>query len=220
MLVKNTGNGFEAAPSGTHIARCIGLIGLGTHDNTYGETTRLRNVVMVTWELPHELREDGKPFVISKWYTRSLSDRATLRKDLANWRGRDFTASELQGFDLKNILDKGCQIVISENENGKVNVTGVAGLPKGTELPERHNDLKYFDIEEYDDEVFETLSDKLKEQITTSYEYNEIKQYGRVLEWIERKNVSEGKSLGGDTKAAAAVVGRARAYDDDETIPF
>lgn len=221
MIIKETNGNFENAPSGTHVARCIGLIGLGTHDNEYQGVTRLRNVVMVMWEMPHELRADGQPFVISKWYTRSLSERATLRKDLANWRGRDFTTSELQSFDLRNVLDKGCQIVVSENEHGKVNVTGIAGLPKGLELPERHNDLKYFDVEEFDEEVYETLSDRMKEQITSSYEYLEIKQYGRVLDWIERRNVAEGKPLGGDAMAASAVVGHAirndSKYDD---IPF
>jgi len=38
----------------------------------------------------------GEPMSISKNYTASLSDMATLREDLKNWRGRDFTPEELR----------------------------------------------------------------------------------------------------------------------------
>lgn len=192
MKVRDTGGNFENAPTGTHIARCIGLTGIGTHETEFNGQTRMRNQIMITWELPHELKQDGQPFIISQWYTRSLSEKANLRQDLINWRGRDFTAAELQEFELKNILDKGCQVVVSEKENGKVKVTGVAGLPKGTELPERHNDLKYFDIEEFDEEEFSALSDKIKEMVMKSVEYDEILQHGRVLTDIERKEAAEG----------------------------
>jgi hypothetical protein len=77
------GKEFEAAPIGNHVGRCIGLIDIGTQQGEYqGKTTHARKVV-VRWELPNELISEGdwagKPFVVSKFYTASLSEKANLR---------------------------------------------------------------------------------------------------------------------------------------------
>jgi hypothetical protein len=227
MKVRDTSGSFENAPTGTHIARCIGLIGIGTHESEYQGQTRMRNTIIVTWELPHELMSSGQPFTISQWYTRSLGDKANLRQDLVNWRGRDFTTQELMEFDLRNVLDKGCQVVVSENDKGRVKVTGVAGLPKGIELPERHNELRYFDVEEWDDDVFDTLSEKMQSMIKESFEYQEMQQYGRILDPIERRNLAQQAAnepqFSGSKAAAATSGGFNPAKDqgnDDSEIPL
>lgn len=212
MKVSDTSGSFENAPAGTHLARCIGLTGIGTREQEFQGTKRWRNVVVVTWELPYELRSDGQPFICSSWYTRSLSDRATLRKDLEAWRTKAFSAEELKGFEMQNLLDKGCQVIISENEEGRTKVTGVAALPKGTTLPDRHNDLKYFDVYDFEaddfNEKFEALSDKMREMVRDSREYQEISFHGHILTDDERRAEQEGE------KAKAAAAGT----DDD--IPF
>ena len=66
-------------PEGTHIARCIGLIQVGTIETPFGMSNKIR----LTWELPEEVREfkvgDGeKPFTISQKYTLSLADKSNL----------------------------------------------------------------------------------------------------------------------------------------------
>lgn len=191
MKVRDTGSDFESAPTGTHLARCIGLIGIGTREKEWEGKSRLSNEIIVTWELPNEPMKDGRPFTVSQFYTRSLADKANLRHALRNWRGRDFTPEELQAFELKNVLDKGCQVVCSAKPSGKVYVTSVAGLPKGVTLPDRINDLKYFDVEEYDDDEFEKLSDRLQAMVKDSIEYTEWQKYGKVLDPIERKEAAE-----------------------------
>jgi hypothetical protein len=209
MKVKDTGSDFENPPAGTHLARCIGLVGIGTREKEWQGKTRLSNEIIVTWELPHELMSDGRPFIISQFYTRSLADKANLRHALKNWRGRDFTAEELQAFEMRNVLDKGCQVICSENDKGRVKVTGVAGLPKGTTLPDRHNDLRYFDVEEWNDDEFNSLSDRIQNMVTDSLEYSEIQKYGRVLDATERKEAAEGIAIATDSDNGT---------DDD--IPF
>lgn len=174
MIIQDTGSNFEQAPIGTHLARCIGLVDIGTHTSDWkGKPVRRRQVI-IRWELPNELREDGQPFIASEFYTMSLSEKANLRHALINWRGRDFTADELRGFDLKNILDKGCQVTITQNENGKHKVTGVAGLPKGVELPARHNDVVFFDLDNFDQGTFTELTDKTQQLIAASEEYRAL----------------------------------------------
>lgn len=178
-LTDTGGKEFESAPIGNHIARCIGMIDLGTQEGEYqGKTTYARKIV-IRWELPNELMSEGdfagKPFIISKFYTASLSEKANLRKDLASWRGRDFTADELKGFDSKNLLDKPCMVNVTHNEKNKAKVSGVTPIPKGLQVPGRVNDLLYFSLEEADFKpaVFEGLSDFYKEQIKKSPEWAE-----------------------------------------------
>lgn len=174
------GKEFEAAPVGNHVARCVGIIDLGTQEGEYqGKTTHARKVV-IRWELPNELISEGdfagRPFVVSKFYTASLSEKANLRKDLASWRGRDFTPEELSGFDSKNILDKPCMVNVIHNEKGKAKVAGVSPVPKGMQVPGRVNDLLYFSLEEseFKPEIFEGLSEFYKEQIRKSPEWGEL----------------------------------------------
>lgn len=179
-LVDTGGRDFEPAPVGNHIARCIGLIDVGTQQGEYqGKTTHARKIV-IRWELPNELISEGefsgKPFIVSKYYTASLSEKANLRKDLSAWRGRDFTDQELSGFDAKNILDKPCMVNVTHNEKGRAKVSGVTPIPKGLSVPGRVNDLLYFSLEpdEFKPAVFEGLGKYYKEQIEKSPEWADL----------------------------------------------
>jgi hypothetical protein len=181
-LTDTGGKEFEQAPIGNHVGRCIGMIDLGTQQGEYlGKTTHARKIVL-RFELPNELISEGefagKPFVVSKFYTASLGEKANLRKDLQNWRNREFTEQELQGFDAKNILDKCCLLALTTNDKGKVRVTGVMALPKGTQPPARVNQIVYFSLDEFDQAVFDSLSDGYKKLITVSPEYQAIKNPG------------------------------------------
>lgn len=180
LLSDKGGKEFEKAPIGTHVARCIKLIDLGTQFGEYqGKPTSARKIV-VSWELPNETMTEGdyadKPFIVSKFYTASLSEKANLRKDLINWRGRDFTPAELSGFESKNILDKPCMVQITANENGRHNVTGVMAMMKGAECPPRINALVYFSLErnEFKAEVMESLADFYKGKIQASPEFQAL----------------------------------------------
>jgi hypothetical protein len=183
MKWQDSGGGdFEQPPVGTHVARCIKIIDIGTQKGEYqGKATSKRQCI-VGWELPTELMTEGelagKPFTVSKFYTASLGEKANLRKDLQNWRNREFTEQELQGFDAKNILDKCCLLALTTNDKGKVRVTGVMALPKGTQPPARVNQIVYFSLDEFDQAVFDSLSDGYKKLITVSPEYQAIKNPG------------------------------------------
>lgn len=206
MIAKNSSENFENAPTGTHLARCIGLTDVGTHASEWKGNPIRRRQILVKWELPMEKRNDGQPFVVSNFYTLSLSEKANLRADLINWRGRDFTRQELEGFDLKNILDVGCQVTITEKENGKIKVSGVTGLPKGVDLPERHNDLVYFDLDFFDQTIFDSLSDGIKKIVADSEEYQ--------AEFGEQKAQPETNGF------AASVGSNDFSNPSEEDIPF
>jgi hypothetical protein len=175
--VSSTGNGdFTPAPAGIHRAVCISYVDIGTHESEYNGEKKLQNKVMLTWELPDELIEiDGqhKPRIVSKFYTKSLHEKATLRHDLAAWRTREFTKEELKEFDLDNILGKSCQVnVIHESKNGSIRakVTAVLPLSKGMQKPEPSIKPWRYDITEDGYNFPEQLSDKMKELIKKSFE--------------------------------------------------
>jgi hypothetical protein len=179
-LTDTGGKEFEQAPAGNHLGRCIGMIDIGTQQGEYlGKTTHARKIV-VRFELPNELVSEGdfagKPFIVSKFYTASLSEKANLRKDLVSWRGREFTDEELRGFDSKNILDKPCMVNVTHTEKGKAKISGITPVPKGMAVPGRVHDLLYFSLEsdEFKPALFDSLSDYWKDLIKKSPEFDEL----------------------------------------------
>lgn len=176
------GGDFEQPPVGTHVARCVKLIDIGTQRGEYQGKATMKRQVIVGFELPNELMQEGeyagKPFSVSRFYTASLGEKANLRRDLANWRGRDFTEDELRGFDSKNILGKPCMLSLTPNDKGKVRITGVMALPKGTPVPDQVNPTVYLSMEpeEFNPEVFEALSEGYKKLIKASPEWAELQK--------------------------------------------
>lgn len=180
------GGDFEQAPAGTHVARCVRLLDIGTQFGEYqGKPNALRKVV-VTWELPNELMTEGdfagKPFLVNKWYTASLGEKANLRKDLVNWRGREFTPEELMGFDSKKMLGATCMLSLTPNDKNKVRVTGVMQLPKGTQVPGQINKSLYFSLEkdEFNQTVFDGLSEFWQTEIKKSPEWGDLTGKGPI----------------------------------------
>ena len=145
LTVKAKGD-FEQVPAGTHPAYCYAVVDIGLQSSPYGTKPQ----VIMCFELPNEKVEiDGeqKPMVMSCFYTASLSKRANLRKDLEGWRGRSFTAEELEGFHLKAVLGKPCTLNVFHNEDGKARISGISAAMKGVELPPIFNQPFIFDLE-------------------------------------------------------------------------
>lgn len=166
---------FTPTPLGTHVARCIRVIDIGTQHGEYKGEPSVKNQVVVVFELPQELYEakDGmKPYVISKYYTNSLAEKATLRAHLVSWRGRDFTDEELDAFDLETIVGKPCLVTVVEGtKKDKRNISTVTGLPKGMECPPQVNPSFTFWLDEFDQKKFDALSEGMKRKVMDSDEY-------------------------------------------------
>jgi hypothetical protein len=179
-----SGQGFEPIPEGTHTAVCYGVIDLGKQFNEkFGKST---DKVLIMWELPDEI-EDGQelPRVFSQRYTASLNSKSKLRKDLAAWRGRDFTDAELDAFNLRNILGTACLIqIIHKENNGKTfaNLASIMALPKGMPRPLPKHEIISFDLDEDDLSALAKLPDwivdVIKESETFKQRLNEERGYG------------------------------------------
>lgn len=164
------GGDFQQAPIGNHVARCVRLIDLGTQHGEYQGQPNVRNQVLVTWELCDEKMDDGKPFIVSHFYTNSLNEKATLRAHLEAWRGRAFTQEELRKFDLASILGAPVMVNVIHNDKGKARVSAVAKLPKGLKAAEPVNKPYAFWIDEWDQAAFDALPKGIKAIIEQSDE--------------------------------------------------
>jgi hypothetical protein len=181
-LPKPQGGNFELIPAGTFTARCYRFIDLGSHEQTFqGESKGLKRLVMVGFELPTELMEDGRPFSIHKRWTWSTHEKANMRKDLESWRGAKFNDSDFGpgGFNVKNLLGVPCTISIVHTEKGNdtfANITSIGKAMKGIDIPPMINKPTYLslDYKEFDREVFDGLSEKLRAFITESPEYKSL----------------------------------------------
>lgn len=193
LTVKSSGNTeFEMVPEGAYVARCIKVIDLGTQTTTGQYGTKQQKKVMITWELLDEemKMQDGRPFAATQFYTASLHEKAQLRKDLEAWRGKKFTETELEGFDLKNILGTYCMLQIVHSQDGQyANVNAIMSY-RGAK-PEGVNDLIAFDISNPNMDVFNALSDKIKAKITST------------PEWAEREQVLNAMTDGGQDEGDA-----------------
>jgi len=173
LSAKNEGSERIIIPAGTHVARCYGIIDLGTqYSEKFGNSSRK---VQVQFELCNELMDDGRPLAISKKYTLSLNEKANLRKDLESWLGRGITAEEEKnGFALGGMLGAPCLLSIIHAESGGktyANIAGVMSIPKGTQVPPQSNPMVSYDVENGKDAVFEKLPEWIRTTIGQSKEF-------------------------------------------------
>ena len=167
-------------PAGVHKARCIKVIDLGTHEIEYKGELQLKHKIMIMFELPETVMEHGqnagKPFAISLFTTLSLHKQSRLRPLLVGWRGKDFTEDEAGNFDMLKLLDVPAYLnVIHTEDEGKTyaNIASIMPLKKSN-CPERFNGLVGFSLSDYNDKVFNSLSEKIQEKIKESLEFKEL----------------------------------------------
>ena len=180
LIISENGGGsnFSMLAEGSYAAVCYMLVDIGLQRNErYGNSSRK---VVIGWEIADEYVEiDGeqKPRVFSARYTASLNEKAILRRDLAAWRGRDFTEAELSEFNLRNIVGAPCliQIIHKEGSNGKVyaNLASIMKLPKGMAAPKLTLDTIVYDIDDNDPADVAKLPEWLANQVKASESYQQ-----------------------------------------------
>lgn len=176
-----TGETREPVTEGVHIAICVALIDGGEQIVDYKDQRKLQEKIIITWEIPddtYEYEGETHPKQISRIYTNSLGERATLRQHLEAWRGRSFTDKELAGFDLRNVLGKACQMqIIHQERNNRVyaNIKTIMAVPKGMKVPEPSNELVAFDLDEEKAlDKLETLPSWVQQYVRGSVTYEKM----------------------------------------------
>ena len=137
--LKGSGN-FEMAPIGPQQAVCVFVEDIGTHESEWkGKPIQHRQVV-ICFELAAKMtcpEYEGRPFMLSKFYTLSLDKKANLSKDLEAWFGKAIPEeTRILGFDLETLKGRNCFLNVVEKEKADGDtvsaIGGIFPLPKGT----------------------------------------------------------------------------------------
>jgi len=167
------GGGYDPVGEGLHPATCVSLVDLGNQYSKMYE--KMQHKIMLTFEVHDEnITIDGeeKPRVISKEYSLSLNEKSSLRKDLESWRGKRFTDAELDGFDVKNVLGKPCQIQVLHSEKSQktyANIASIVSWLRGAEPLGVKSELLYYEI--HDETAFNKLPEWIQNKIKESETY-------------------------------------------------
>lgn len=183
LVAKQAAQGdFQIVPAGQYAGICYQVIELGhLFSDFYGKS---RHRIRLVWELHGENQigdgvatlPDGKPMVVGAEYTLTLADNGALKPLLESWRGRPFTAEELDGFDITKLLGAPCMVTVQhETENGKTyaNVKSVSPLLKSLQKPVQVNPSFKFELDPWKQADFDALPEWLREKIKKSEEYVE-----------------------------------------------
>lgn len=201
-ITETTGGDYTPTPEGQHIMVCARVIDLGTQPGSSMYPAPKRKI-RIFWELPEHRIEytdgDGNektgPVLHSEQYTVSFHEKANLRKDLEAWRGVPFTEKDFagppNGFHLSKLLGiPAVGQVIHEHRDGKTyaNLNSIM-KPRKAEFDEFKDKIEgeriFFDLDDFKQEEFDKLSDRLKATIQNAPEYQKLfggqkQEYGDV----------------------------------------
>jgi hypothetical protein len=160
---------------GMHNARVVRFIEQGTQETEFGEKFK----VQVSFELvdaSHVFNEDKgeQNFMVHRKYNKSLHKRSDMGKDIRAIFGKDFP--EKGSIEMDEIADRPCQVEIVHSEDGQyANVVKVVGPPKTGKVAKSENEFisLYLD-DNFDEDVFDSLHDSIREKIEESPEYQEV----------------------------------------------
>jgi hypothetical protein len=193
----------ELAPEGAHSAAVVQIIDLGTQESRdYGP----RHKLQIAYELVEEKTTEGAAMVVYRQYTFTSSPKGTLMKDL-----RAAFGVKDQDIEMDDLLGKPCMVTVewAETDAGTfANVAAVSMVPKGTKVKKPTEELKSLYLDEtFDQEVFDSLPDFLREKIAASKEYEEV-----MTPRLKKKSTT----LNGKAKAKAKAMPEPPEEDDED----
>lgn len=170
-------------PAGTHIGRVIEILYEGTQIVSYQGQDKEQPKVRIKWEIPFETEvfkegDPAKPFVVNSEFTLSMYSKGNLRPIAEGIIGVQLKDEEADSFDVDFILGKPSLITIAhkEGKNGKYAiVSSTSPLMKGQSCPPPFNPMKVLSFDKWDENLYQSLPDFLKEKIAKSPEYKALK---------------------------------------------
>lgn len=185
---------LPAMEPGVYMGICMGVIDLGEQ---YSELfKKYSNKIQFVFEFPTETVEvDGKqePRQLSKEFTISASKKASLRTFLSSCNGKNYSDEEFAEVELFDQLGKACMVNVVLSENGEYsNIESVMPLIKGMPVPESHTAHIRWDMDAWDDEIFQKLPEWVQEKIKKSTQYQKLHAPDTVVEVKDTANTVEG----------------------------
>jgi hypothetical protein len=204
ITATNEGGGnFQPLEAGTYPARCISMIHIGTVTEQIMGKDKTLNKVWISWEIPTELKEfkqgEGeKPYVINEEFNLSMNEKATLRKFLESWRGKQFTDDEAKSFDVTKLLGVPCMVSIVHKTSaaGKTfaKISNVSPVMKGFTVPAQINPSTELNYDNFDGHLFESLPEFIRKKIESSIEYKKMMNNNESFEF-EKEQLKQAENV-------------------------
>lgn len=164
---------YKQISVGTHTGICYLIADIGTQLTSFNNpdgTPQKQHQVMLGFETPDELTDDGRRLTVFKTYTLPsdwTNDKASLPKDYRAW----MKEVDPKVYDLAKLLSAGCNLAIGRTSGEKQKITGISAL-KATEIvPNLENDPVIFDMRVPSDDALSRLPQFIKDKILASPEY-------------------------------------------------
>lgn len=140
---------IEAGPTR---GNCYMVVDLGTAKNDFDG--KMKHQVLLGFELSDHrdvFERDGKKIesarTINKFLTLSMNEKASLRKVIGAWRGKNLTDEEAKEFDLFSLVGKAALINITHKDSAsgpKADIGSITSLPRGmTAATMEHPEIKF-----------------------------------------------------------------------------
>lgn len=135
LTATNTDAKFNPHPEGQYAARCVDVVDLGEKVEQYpGFPERLSHKCLLIFRTGQKNEETGEFIDIAKEFTVSMGEKANLRKALEDWRGKSYTAAQVEeGVPLHKLTGQPALITVEHKRSQKgrtyANMKGIAPLP-------------------------------------------------------------------------------------------
>jgi len=181
---KSFGKKKDVPAEGTMMARLVGIVDIG-HQPGYvhnGEPVKSNFKVTFTYELPGSLTEDNRPHWVSEDLNYSDHEKSTMYKRVkAMDPTGELTASDSAGYALQKLINQPCMINLQHNDKGWPKIKDVVSAPSGIPVPELANTPILFNMDEPDMDVYNRLSDFVKEKMNGALDFKDTALYKELL---------------------------------------
>lgn len=127
---------FRPHPEGQFVGQCVDTIDLGEKVEQYADAPpKLVHKCAIVFRTGERNEQTGDYIDIAREFTVSMGELANLRKFLEQWRGKPYTADQIdEGVPLHKLTGNHALLTVSHKISGNqrtyANITACVGVPK------------------------------------------------------------------------------------------
>lgn len=162
-------------PAGTYRGTLVHIIDIGEQLVKGKKGDYYQNQVVFTFELLGKTKElDGKQVQVdlSRTFGFTRGANSAFRKFIQDWTGNKMSDESWDEFDPGSLLSRNAMLSVVHNDTGEYANISAAMQPFEEDVyPAYTMPLVYFDMDKWDDEIFQKLPEWAQERVKKSTQY-------------------------------------------------